>query len=66
MGGKVLELPSDKLREEREKGIEQGIEALIETCREFGLSKEDTQRKLQTKFESPTERIDSYMEKYWK
>ncbi|MBP3489631.1 MAG: hypothetical protein J6K53_14760 [Roseburia sp.] len=81
MGGKVLDLPSDKLREEREKGIEQGIEkgieqgieqgiekvigTLIETYREFGASKEDTQTKLQAKFELAPEQIGKYMGKYW-
>lgn len=70
MGGKVLDLPSDKLREEREKGveqgIEQGIEALIETCREFGISKEGTETKLGAKFKLSEERIDKYMKRYWK
>ena len=48
MGGKVLPLPSDKLREEREAGLQQGISqgisksifAVIETCQEYHATKE--------------------------
>lgn len=69
MGGKVLDLPSDQLREERRKGIEQGIEqgigALIETCREVGVRQADTAAKLKSKFSLPDELIEEYMAKYW-
>lgn len=69
MGGKVLDLPSDRLREERrkgiEEGIEQGIEALIETCREVGIRQENTAAKLRTKFNISEELVERYMEKYW-
>lgn len=66
MGGKVLPLPSDKLREEREKGIESGIETLITTCKEIGVSKEIIENKLKMKYAFSAERIDQYMKKYWK
>ena len=62
MGGKVLELPSDKLREEREIGIE----ALVETCMEFGASREDTEERIKTKFKLTSGRAQEYMQKYWK
>lgn len=66
MGGKVLDLPSDQLREERRKGIEQGIEALIETCREVGVRQEEAAAKLKSKFSLPDELIEEYMAKYWR
>ncbi len=63
MGGKVLPLPSDKLREEREagitlgmtQGISQSISALIETCKEFHASKDDTVLRIVNKFSLSTE-----------
>ena len=66
MGGKVLELPSDKLREEREIGIAQGIKALVEVCGEFGMSREDTEERIKTKFKLTSGRAQEYMQKYWK
>ena len=78
MGGKVLELPSDKLREERAQGIEQGItqgiaqgiaqgvKALVEVCREFGMSREDTEERIKTKFKLTSGRAQEYMQEYWK
>lgn len=65
MGGKVLELPSDKLREEREKGLIQGIEALVETCRELGVSRDNTERKLRTKFNLSGKQTEEYMQRFW-
>ena len=74
MGGKVLELPSDKLREERAQGIEQGItqgiaqgiKALVEVCREFGMSREDTEERIKTKFKLTSGRAQEYMQEYWR
>ncbi len=74
MGGKVLELPSDKLREERAQGIEQGItqgiaqgiKALVEVCREFGTSREDTEERIKTKFKLTNGRAQEYMQEYWR
>lgn len=66
MGGKVLELPSDKLREEREIGIAQGIKALVEVCGEFGMSREDTEERIKTKFKLTSGRAQEYMQEYWR
>ena len=70
MGGKVLELPSDKLREERAQGIAQGIaqgvKALVEVCREFGMSREDTEERIKTKFKLTSGRAQEYMQEYWR
>ena len=69
MGGKVLSLPSDKLREERNIGISQGISqtirALIETCKEFNATKEDTVARIVEKFAMSKEDAFDLVEKYW-
>ena len=69
MGGKVLSLPSDKLRKERSIGISQGISqtisALIETCKEFHVTKEDTVARIVEKFAMSKEDAFDLVEKYW-
>ena len=69
MGGKVLSLPSDKLRKERSIGISQGISqtisALIETCKEFNATKEDTVARIVEKFAMSKEDALNLVEKYW-
>lgn len=69
MGGKVLPLPSDKLREEREaglqQGISQGISAVIETCKEFNETKEDTVQRLVKKFSMSSEDALVLVEEHW-
>ena len=69
MGGKVLSLPSDKLRKERSIGISQGISqtisALIETCKEFNATKEDTVARIVEKFAMSKEDAFDLVEKYW-
>ena len=69
MGGKVLSLPSDRLREERNIGISQGISqtisALIETCKEFHVTKEDTVARIVEKFAMSKEDALDLVEKYW-
>ena len=69
MGGKVLSLPSDKLRKERSIGISQGISqtisALIETCKEFHVTKEDTVARIVEKFAMSKEDALNLVEKYW-
>lgn len=73
MGGKVLPLPSDKLREQLEKGraagLEQGINqtigALIETCKEFHQTKEDTVLRVVKKFSMSSEDALALVEEHW-
>lgn len=77
MGGKVLPLPSDKLREEREVGMQQGISlgisqgisksifAVIETCQEYHATKEETTVKLVEKFSLAKEEALALVEEYW-
>ena len=55
MGGKVLEIESERLiridhKEGREVGEEKGIRSLVETCQEVGLSITDAVEKLFSKF----------------
>ena len=49
-----------------EQGIEKGIEALITTCQELNVSKEDTLDKVIQKFSVKSEEAEKYMEVYWK
>lgn len=54
----------------REEGIaegrEEGMIALIETCQEFGKSKEETLAKVMQKLSLSKEKAATYVEKYWK
>jgi len=73
MGGKVLPLPSDKLREEREAGLKQGISqgvsqtigALVETCKELNESKEDTVLRIIKKFSISNQEALALVEEHW-
>lgn len=56
----------DALEEGIEQGIELGVKTLIETCREFGISEEETRLKLEEKTELSADVVDGFMEKYWK
>lgn len=56
--------------EGREEGkaeaLEQGIRALIETCGELGLTRNDTLSKVMTKFSLEEDAAEAYFVKYWK
>ena len=49
-----------------EQGREVGIQALIETCKDMGLSKRDTQQYVETKFSMSQNTAGKFMTKYWK
>lgn len=57
------------MTEQEEKGIEKGIiagmKALIETCKEFGASKEDTREKIVVKMQVGPEQAKEYVDLYW-
>ncbi len=55
----------EMIQDGRMEGIEQGIQALVETCKELGLSKEDTLNRVQSKFELEKETLVSYVERFW-
>ena len=46
-------------------GIQQGIKILIENCKEFALSYEQTAEKVAVKYELPAEKAEEYMKKFW-
>ena len=54
---------SDRIEQ---RGIERGIYSLIEALQELGMSKVDTQAKVQEKYNLEDEKACAYMEKYWK
>ena len=72
VGGKVLELQTDKaLQEGKEIGKEIGekigeIKGICETAQEFGMSKETLKKKLIEKFNFTEAEAQSYIDKYWK
>lgn len=49
-----------------EIGLADGAKALIETCKKFGFSKEDTLTKIQIKLNLPKDMAEGYVEKFWK
>lgn len=48
------------------EGVEQGIKALIETCLDFGESKEKTISRIREKFTVSEECLQEYISKYWR
>lgn len=64
---KALEdLYEDGVEQGIEQGIEQGLHALIDTCKEFGCSRETTLQKLVEKASVSEKQAEIYMKKYWK
>lgn len=47
------------------KGIERGIQAIIETCHEIGVSREVTLDKVIGKFNLTNSEAENYMKQYW-
>ena len=45
--------------------MQQGIKILIQTCKEFGSSREDALLKLETKYGLAADEAEWYMGKYW-
>lgn len=50
--------------EGRTEEREEGIRALVETCRELGECRDKTVRRLQNKYGLSQETAENYMEKY--
>lgn len=48
-----------------DSGMELGIQALVETCRELGHTREVTEKKVGEKFTVSQEKVRECMEKYW-
>lgn len=73
MGGKVLPLPSDAIREAEEialergmqRGMQQGITAIVHLCRDFNIDKKNTIDRLKTEFCLTDEQAEEAVIKYW-
>ncbi len=65
-GRKSWELEKMWKQEGLEEGLIQGSIALIETCQEFQLSKEETLNRIVQKFNFDTDTATAYIKKYWK
>lgn len=64
---RILDKELEKGRSEGlSKGLEKGVRALVETCRELGLSYEETLNKLILRLDYDNERAEKAMDKYWK
>ena len=65
----LKELMKDELEEAEkvgiDKGRQEGIRILIENCKEFALSYEQTAEKVAEKYELPAEKAEEYMKKFW-
>ena len=59
------EILQDAERKGVQAGIQQGIKILIENCKEFALSYEQTAEKVAEKYELPAEKAEEYMKKFW-
>lgn len=67
MGGKVLELQSDKLiKKGREEAREEGIKVLVESLEKYGVSRELLKKELLEKFNLTETEAQNYIERYWK
>ncbi len=63
---KALEdLYSDGVEEGREAGREEGIKALVETCRDLGVSRENTASQLMTRYSMTQELAVKNVDQYW-
>ena len=65
MGGKVMPLPSDELREAKAAGLEQGIIALIRTCKKLKATKEIVAENLVEEFSLTNKQANEAIAKYW-
>jgi hypothetical protein len=71
----LYELFADELKENRAQGLaegriegmtEGGAKELIETCADFGVSREDILQRLITKLSLSPDEAEKFMQKYWK
>lgn len=46
------------------EGLKEGVRALIETCRELGVSKEDTESRIMLKLAVSREDAENYVNQY--
>lgn len=65
MGGKVLPLPSDAIREARVEGLQKGITSVIRLCREMDIEKKKVIARLKADFSLTDEPAKEAVAKYW-
>lgn len=53
------------IEEGKIEGKLEGIRALIETCEEFNVSREETLERIVDKFSLSAEKAEVYMNNYW-
>ena len=61
----MCEVLDEIFNDGKEEGLKEGIRALIEACREFGASKEDTLTRILNRFSLPQQQVEEYMALYW-
>ena len=57
---------TELIEDGRVEGMLIGIKAMIETCNELGMSREDTLRQTVKKFDLVDDVVEGYMAEYWK
>ena len=62
---RVKEQVEERVKEKQKEAIDKGLQALIETCKELGLSKEDTLIRTENKFQLEREAAEKYLVEYW-
>ena len=66
-GGKInmCEAIRGMIEDGRIEGVKQGLGALVELCRELGLSKEDVVSRAMGKFSLPVDETEDLIDRYW-
>lgn len=59
-------LMEDGIKKGRQEERKQGVNALITTCRELGLNREETSEILKKRFQVSSLSASEYMKEYWK
>ena len=62
----IQEMYDDGVKDGIRQGVERGIAAVIRTCRNLNVSKEDTLNNIQREYELSKEDAEKYLETYWK
>ena len=66
-GGKInmCEAIRGMIEDGRIEGVKQGLGALVEVCRELGLSKEDVVSRAMGRFSLPVDETEDLIDRYW-
>ncbi len=62
----VMDMVNNSWKSGHEEGIKEGIKALVETCQELCLPKNEVCAKIMRRFSLSPEEADIYAEKYWR